>query len=85
MSVAKFFSACLALVLSTVVYASIMYQTDKSDRKIIFDKITSALKDGDLLPNLFPPVHRSLDSGQPDRHRPVDRELLCLDGDVSGQ
>jgi hypothetical protein len=55
MSLSKFLSACLALVLTTALYTLIMYKTDKVDREIIFKKVNAALDDGDLLPNLFPP------------------------------
>jgi hypothetical protein len=55
MSLSKILSACLSLVLSTVVYTLIMFNTDKIDREIIFDKINAAFEDGDLLQNLYPP------------------------------
>jgi hypothetical protein len=55
MSTAKILAAGLALLLSTVIYSFIMYQTDKVDRNVVIVKVISALEDGDLLPNLFPP------------------------------
>lgn len=55
MQFSKFLAACLTLVLSTLVYTVIMYQTDRIDREIIFTKINAALDDGVLLPSPFPP------------------------------
>jgi hypothetical protein len=51
----KILSACIALLVTTVIYTSLMYETDKVDRKVVREKIRSALGDGELLANLFPP------------------------------
>jgi hypothetical protein len=35
----KMLSACIALLVTTVIYTSLMYETDKVDRKIVSEKI----------------------------------------------
>ena len=51
----KIFAACIALLATTVIYTSLLYETDKTDRKVVSERIKSALGDGELLAILFPP------------------------------
>jgi hypothetical protein len=51
----KLFSAGIALLATTVIYTSLLYETDKTDRKIVHEQIKAAFADGELLANIFPP------------------------------
>jgi hypothetical protein len=51
----KIFAVCIALLATTVIYTSLLYETDKTDRKVVSERIKSAIGDGELLANLFPP------------------------------
>jgi hypothetical protein len=51
----KILVACIALLATTVIYTSLLYNADKTDGKLVSAKIQAAFSDGELLINLFPP------------------------------